>query len=378
MVCLPWTQLTVSESTEVVSPRPCGKLLTPPNSNAPDTVICGMPTGPETPLSIPKAAGLSVLYGAKMIGNVVAAETRFIHQRRADHPGVVQRDQLTPAGPVVAHSRKAVGVGAGCFIALIRLHRVIRVEALVFRKNLTEVHSALLDVYRRRHRKGILPRPFVCRGNEGQEGFDELVAGCLRLCDLRRAQGCRREGYSLALPQCFIAQKDKRLIFLDRASAVTAELIADELRLFAGRKNAVYDDVGGVREIAGVKEIVPQVLVCFAMPRIYARTRGDIDDGAGIASVLGAESVIVNDEFTDRIDRRLKRDLLVVRIVPVNAVDHEVHSVLEASRRIERKRPLTAQWHSQVADRGPVTVPTIICGRSVKCLPFSGISCTAS
>ena len=37
----------------MLSPRPCGKPLMPPNVNAPETVICGNPMAAVTPLLIP-------------------------------------------------------------------------------------------------------------------------------------------------------------------------------------------------------------------------------------------------------------------------------------------------------------------------------------
>src|ERR1700682_4679791 len=103
------------------------------------------------------------------------------------------------------------------------------------------------------------------------------------------------------MPQSFIAEIEEGLVLLDRSAAVPAELVAMEGRL----RNAF-----GVAEVARIHVVIPQVLVCFAVPLIDAAAGCDVHDRAGVSPILRAVGGIVHLELLHGADGRLERDLV--------------------------------------------------------------------
>ena len=81
------------------------------------------------------------------------------------------------------------------------------------------------------------------------------------------------------------------------------------------------------------------------MPLISAAARRDVDDRAGVPPVLGAESRVVDFELLHRSDGRLERNLVVRRVVQIDAVHHEVDRVVARAGAVEPEEALPAQRH---------------------------------
>ena len=85
------------------------------------------------------------------------------------------------------------------------------------------------------------------------------------------------------------------------------------------------------------------------MPFVRPRACGDVDDCAGVATVLGAEGRVVGLELLHGVDRGLEGDLVLHHVVEVDAVDLEVDGVLAVAGGVEGERALAAQRCGQKA-----------------------------
>src|SRR5579872_6753201 len=166
----------------------------------------------------------------------------------------------------------------------------------------------------------------------------------------RRRAGVRkhiaRQGQSLTMPQSFIGEKEKRLVLVNRATKIAAKLIALKRRhrqRSPGRAQAI------VECIAGIEEVVSNVIVELAVEFVGAGAAGNIDDRPRIAPVFRAVGGIIHLEFSYRVDGRLEGDLVLHHVIQVDAVDHPVDRILAVPGRIHGKRALAAQGGGQEA-----------------------------
>ena len=112
------------------------------------------------------------------------------------------------------------------------------------------------------------------------------------------------------------------------------------------------------------------------MRRVGARASRDVDDGAGVAPILGAERRVVDLEFGDRVDRRLERDLEFERSFRLIPLIMKLTAVSRLPADMNENAPWPRRGALRPAFCGGVTPPGISGPRSTKWRPFSGISCT--
>src|SRR5579863_94452 len=150
--------------------------------------------------------------------------------------------------------------------------------------------------------------------------------------------------YRLILTETFIGDEEKELILDDRAAKVGAEIVALERGLRVRHESAGRGlDFGGIEKVARVERIVAEKVEHFAVEFVRTGARGQVDDRAGIAAVLRRERLVVNLELRESIDRRLERNLVLNRVVQIDAVDQPVRGVFAVSGRIDGKGALAAQ-----------------------------------
>src|SRR5439155_13118960 len=151
-----------------------------------------------------------------------------------------------------------------------------------------DVQRPLVDVHRRRPRAGEPTVGQVRLRDELQE-LERHGGGPCRA--LRRGWHDRVERNLLTLTQTFIAEEEERAVLAvqpgtepDRRTEGEAKLVALE-----GRNG----QAGIVKEVLRVQLLVPEKLERFAVELVRAGARRDVDDGAAVAPVFGAESGIV-------------------------------------------------------------------------------------
>src|SRR5262249_12506929 len=137
---------------------------------------------------------------------------------------------------------------------------------------------------------------------------------------------------------------EKRLVLDDRPAESGAVLIASERGFI---QFAVLIAVGQVEDVSRVKIIIAQKFERIAVKLIAAGASGDVDDGPGVSSVLGAVGPVADHDLPYCADRGLERNLVLNHVVQVDAVDHEVDRVFTIACRVERERALTAQRRGQ-------------------------------
>ncbi len=110
---------------------------------------------------------------------------------------------------------------------------------------------------------------------------------------------------------------------------------------------------------------------------VRARPRRHRHNRAIAAPILRAERLVIDPELRRRINRRLKRNLVLADVIQIDAVDLKVHRVFAIARRNKRVRSQpAARPPSGFPLVGATTPPGVSTVRSRKCRPFSGSSCT--
>src|SRR6185503_21248297 len=97
---------------------------------------------------------------------------------------------------------------------------------------------------------------------------------------LGRREDAAVDVYALPLSKALIGKEKERAIAHDGSAERRAELVPVERRLGGG---------WGVERVARVEPIVAVELERFAGELIGPGPRRDVDDGAGVSAVLGAE-----------------------------------------------------------------------------------------
>ena len=258
----------------------------------------------------------------------VETESRFVHEVRSKDVCLVESHDLAVRLPRVAESRDGVELKRRLATA-VALERVVPVQRIAIADRVVQVAGPLIDVHRRRGRSEVASFAACARGVGRRDECQQLPRD--RIGDGRAlivAQDTAVDVDPLALPRSLVGAEKESAVPDERSAQIAAELIAAEQRLGRGRL------------VEGVPRVEPRVsekLEQLAVEVVGPRTRRDVDDGTGVAAVFGAEGRVVDLEFRHRVDRRLERDLVLRRVVQVDAVDHEVHGVFAVPRRIERE-----------------------------------------
>src|SRR3984885_9452491 len=121
------------------------------------------------------------------------------------------------------------------------------------------------------------------------------------------------------LTDALVGEEEEDFIFLDGTARVAAEFI-----VFKGSLRCTHR----IEKVARIERIVAEKLEGLTVKFIGAGGGGDVDDGAGVAAVLGGEWGVIYFEFFQRVYRRLKGDLVLHGIVQVDAIDQPVGGVL--------------------------------------------------
>src|SRR6476660_1950067 len=273
----------------------------------------------------------------------VRAQTRFIHQIGAEYVGFIHGEYLAMSLPRVAKAgNRSAGGG---FPAQIALVHPISMDAVDLTELVVDVCGSLVDIDRRgrrsEERRSSVAEYTVGLGNKVEQSLGNVVGAGLNSGSLSRAESAAGYRKTLALPQAFITQEEERGALVQRAAKVPTKLIS--LERINGRNTLAGEG------IAGVKPVIAQIVVNFAMERIRAGTRGDIHNRAGVTAVLRAICGVIHLKLGNGVDRRLEGDLVLHHVVQVDAVDHEVHGIFTVARGIKRKRSLSAQRRRQEA-----------------------------
>ena len=269
-------------------------------------------------------------------------EPSFVHQRLAEDVRLVDGHHLPMRAALVAIAGHGVALRVW-LLSEIPLKCVVPMEIVVLPKIVPEIHRVLIDIDWRER------RPDDTRAGRVVRLRDVLQQSLRqRIGDGRPLRWGQRSGVEvdgLQMAKAFITEKVERPVLRDRSAQVDAELLAIEHRL--GRR-------WRVEVVARVVLVVAVEIEGFAVQRIAAGARRDVDDRAGVPAVLGAERRVVDLEFRHGVDRRLERDLRVRQVVQVDPVDHEVDRRLAVARRHEGERALAAQRRaeSRVLRRG--------------------------
>src|SRR5215510_7770133 len=110
---------------------------------------------------------------------------------------------------------------------------------------------------------------------------------------LRIAQDQAVEREPLAMAQPLVREKEEGPVLDEWAAEMAAEQVALKGRRPTGVK---------FEEVASVERVIAQELEHLAVEFIGARARRDVDDGAGILPVFGAESRGIHLEFLNAAD----------------------------------------------------------------------------
>ncbi len=294
----------------------------------------------------PRDAGVDaerrrVQHGVRVERDVDPVEpgTRLVHQPLAEDVRFVQRADLTVRVTRIAEAGNRVELQRR-LAAQVLLKRVVPMQNVARAHCLADVTGPLVDVHRRHLRPDEACRP-VDRGVGARNELQELPRDRV---GHRRALGVGQHTAvdvdPLALPEPFICREEERAVLHDGAAERPAELVPRERR-FPRRLD--------VERVARIETIVTVELEHLARKDVAARPRRDVDDCARIPAVFGAERRVIHLEFLHRVDRRLERDLVLLHVVQVDAVDHEVHGVFTIAGGVERERSLAAQRRRQEA-----------------------------
>src|SRR5256885_14936071 len=93
----------------------------------------------------------------------------------------------------------------------------------------------------------------------------------------------------------------------------------------------------------GVESIVAQEVEGFTVEVVRSRAGGQVNDGTRVAAVLRRECGVVDLVFGQRVNGRLKGQLVLHGIIEVDAVYEPVGSVLALSGGVDAERALSAQ-----------------------------------
>ena len=94
------------------------------------------------------------------------------------------------------------------------------------------------------------------------------------------ARDGRGHRQALMLPQAFVSEKEKRLVFPDGTAEIRAKIISLERVLHHSHR---------IEEVACIEGAVAEEFKGFAVVLIGAGARGHVHDGAGIPPVLSGE-----------------------------------------------------------------------------------------
>src|SRR5215510_10684168 len=108
------------------------------------------------------------------------------------------------------------------------------------------------------------------------------------------------------MSQCFVGEKEERPVLYDWTTESASELVPLERRRLSR---------GEVEEVTRVQHIVAEELEEFAVEFVGSRTRCDVNDRAGALPILGAKGRVIQLEFLNAADRRLKADRVEPKIV---------------------------------------------------------------
>src|SRR6058998_2954857 len=97
-----------------------------------------------------------------------------------------------------------------------------------------------------------------------------------------------------------------------------AKIVAFESRLWIG---SACRGKNGVEEVPRVQIVVAEKLKQFSVIFTRAGTRGEVHNGARIPAVLRWEGRVVDLVFRQRVNRRLKRDLVLHVVIEVDTVN---------------------------------------------------------
>ena len=139
---------------------------------------------------------------------------------------------------------------------------------------------------------------------------------------------------ALVLAQTLIGEKEESLVLLDGAAKSSAEFVALERGLGVRR---------GVEEVTSIKIVVANELKGLAVIRIGSGTGRHVDDSAGVSPILCREGRVIDLEFRKRVNRRLKGNLVLHRVVQIDAIHQPIRSVLALACGIDAERALSAQ-----------------------------------
>src|SRR5579859_633897 len=130
------------------------------------------------------------------------------------------------------------------------------------------------------------------------------------------------------LTQAFITSVEERVASPHRTTHGPAEVVPLQGSLFPGVGNERKTGCGvkrAVEVVARVKGVIAEVVEAFTMKPVCAGARSHRHNRAVAASVLRAESGVVDLELRCGADRRLEGDLVLADIVQIDPIDLEVH-----------------------------------------------------
>ena len=213
--------------------------------------------------------------------------------------------------------------------SVLRPHVKVKVHGPLVQRNVSEgATGETIEGIRVRSRSA---SDGVGRGNQGEQTVYSGGSDSGAVIDARNCAGDRQ---ALMLAQTLIGEKDEGLIPLYRPSKIGAKLVTVERGLWRRHR---------VEKVASIEIIVADKFKEFPVIGIGAGACGHVDDGAGIAAVFRRKSRVVNFEFGERVNRRLKRNLVLNWIVQIDAVDQPVGGVLALARRIDTEGALSSK-----------------------------------
>src|ERR1039458_3912415 len=123
----------------------------------------------------------------------------------------------------------------------------------------------------------------------------------------------------LAYTAAFIRDKEECPVLPERTAESPTELVLVELRL------------DRVEVPLRVEHFVAEILIHVAVPPVGARLGDDVDDSAGVASVLRVEGIADHAKFFDGVRRGLNGGQVDELVVGVAAVDTEIIGAITAT-----------------------------------------------
>jgi hypothetical protein len=126
----------------------------------------------------------------------------------------------------------------------------------------------------------------------------------------------------LSLAQTLVRSEKEGLVFDDWTTELSAKLVAFEWWWLVCSER---------KKVARVEGIVSKELKQLTMKFVGAGPCGDIDDSARALAVFSTQRRIIDFEFLNRADRRLKSDRAVREIVQGDAVNDVVDRLLSVA-----------------------------------------------